>query len=1167
MQPLSLEYINCWEDFKAYVESMPNTKSMGDAFEQLTKLYFQINPLYRSKYQEVWLLNEVPSKVLEFLDLPKQDLGVDLIAKSGGEYHAIQCKYHSDKTNTVKNSEISTFTSILANKKNLSHGYICSTALNTSRNFNKLEIENITNVLYDTWSSLDKDFFDKARQKLKKKVPKEKPFTPKPHQRKAIRLAHKHFVNEKNNRGKLIFPCGSGKSLTGFWMMEKLDAKSTLVAVPSLSLVKQTLEVYLKQVVAKKMEVKWLCICSDEGIGKGDDVVTYTRDLPVPCTTDPDYIKNWLKENKKENIIIFTTYQSGRLIAEASKSLKFTFDLGIYDEAHKTVGKNENLFSYLLFEENISVKHRIFMTATERFYRGIRDDVLSMDDTDDYGDVFCHMSFKEAIEQDLLTDYKIITIEVKKEEIAAFIKGNNLVKSNAKWGKENEARSLASMIALRKAMKTLPIKNAVSFHSSIERATRNKEIQKHITDTYNFKSIDTYHVSGKLPTTKRNDVVQEFAKSDRALITNSRCLTEGVDVPNIDCIVFADPRKSKVDIVQALGRALRKKPGKDWGYVVLPVIYDRTSHEIDNENFQEILNIVRGLAANDERIVEEFKDRNKNGKGIGYGGGDIFNVDPELINESDLINNLNIRLWEKLSRFQWLYYKEAEEFARELKLNSAGEWRKFTKSEARHELIPVNPDVFYKNNGWKSWGEFLGTGIIATGKIDYRDFDKARDFARSLNLKNFKEWTEYCKSGKKPIDIPQSPNRIYKNENWKGFGDWLGTGNIHYNKRELMPFQNLKALVKKLNIENRSSWLKYHDNNVDLKEKIPKYPNIAYKDLGWIGWNDFLNDTGDPDKVSWRSFKEARKFARNLNLKSQQQWGEYCNSNDFPNDIPKYPPNVYKNKGWISFPDFLGYISEKQEWMSYSDARKYIRKYNFKSYKEYVSYFRDNPNKPIKLPLSPRGAYKNNGWVTANHFLGLPEKVSYLDFYQAKKKVRKMEITGWKDWRERHKKNLIPPNIPKDPYTVYKGKGWISVDDFFGKDVSANNRARLGWADFNEAKKYALRLNLKSSKEWREFLKSNKDIQINLPATADRVYAKKGWKSWGDFLGYEDKYREIVSLDEAKEILKEINIKDINHWRSFTKSSSFDDRLPRDPHTYYKGKGWNGFRDFIGKED
>ena len=134
--------------------------------------------------------------------------------------------------------------------------------------------------------------------------------------------------------------------------MEKFKAKSTLVAVPSLSLIKQTLEVYLREISAKNQKVKWLCICSDEGIGKGDDIVMYTKDLGVPCKTDPTYIKDWLKKNKDERIIIFTTYQSGRLIADISKQLKIVFDLGIYDEAHKTVGKNENLFSYLLFEKN-----------------------------------------------------------------------------------------------------------------------------------------------------------------------------------------------------------------------------------------------------------------------------------------------------------------------------------------------------------------------------------------------------------------------------------------------------------------------------------------------------------------------------------------------------------------------------------------------------------------------------------------------------------------------------------------------------------------------------------------------------------------------------------------------------------------------------------------------
>ncbi|MDG1763298.1 MAG: hypothetical protein P8H38_08670 [Flavobacteriaceae bacterium] len=133
--------------------------------------------------------------------------------------------------------------------------------------------------------------------------------------------------------------------------------------------------------------------------------------------------------------------------------------------------------------------------------------------------------------------------------------------------------------------------------------------------------------------------------------------------------------------------------------------------------------------------------------------------------------------------------------------------------------------------------------------------------------------------------------------------------------------------------------------------------------------------------------------------------------------------------------------------------------------------------------------------------------------------------------------------------------------------MTPNNKSIIGWANFETAKKFALTLNLKSGKEWRKFIKSNKNIEINLPSTADRVYAKKGWKSWGDFLGYDEKYREKATLEEAKVIIKEIKIKDINHWRSYTKSGSFDKRLPRDPHSYYKEKGWKGFRDFIGKED
>ena len=300
------------------------------------------------------------------------------------------------------------------------------------------------------------------------------------------------------------------------------------------------------------------------------------------------------------------------------------------------------------------------MTATERFYSGSKDDIVSMDDEGIYGDVFSKMTFKDAIEKDLLTDYKIITLDIKKTEISDFIKQNGLVELNKRWKNEPDARSLASMIALRKVMEKYPINNAVSFHSSIEKAKRNSSIHEYITDQYNFKPISTYTVSGKQPTSERNDIVSDFAKTKKALITNARCLTEGVDVPNIDCIVFADPKKSKIDIVQALGRALRKKEGKEWGYVILPVVYD-INNEIDNESFNDVISIIRGLAANDERIIEYLKTKTPS-----KGGGNKVDASDsvfEMISEKDLSEQLEIKVWEKLSRFNIVEYDESKTWA------------------------------------------------------------------------------------------------------------------------------------------------------------------------------------------------------------------------------------------------------------------------------------------------------------------------------------------------------------------------------------------------------------------------------------------------------------------------------------------------------------------------
>ena len=1039
------------------------------------------------------MLSEVPSKVLEHLNLPAQDLGIDLIAKTGKEYHAIQCKYHSDKTSSVTFKEVSTFLSLLESNKKLTLGYICSSADVTSKNFQKIKTDKISTLMSDVWQKLDEDFFKQAHAQLKGKEIKLKPFQPRKHQTKALKEAVKYFGKENHSRGKLIFPCGAGKSLTGFWMTQKLKSKSTLIAVPSLSLVKQTLEVYLREIVATNKEVKWLCICSDEGIGKNDDVVIYTENLGVPCQTDPEYIEQWLKDNINEEKIIFTTYQSGRIIAEISKRLNFTFDIGIFDEAHKTVGSDKKLFSHLLFEKNIAISKRIFMTATERFYAGSKDDIISMDDEDVYGDTFALMSFKEAIELGLLTDYKVITIDVKKSEIADFIKDNNLVQLNDKWKKETEARSLASMLALRKAMKRFNIKNAVSFHSSIEKARRNKDLQQHITDTYDYQPIDTYTVSGKDATTKRNDIVQEFARSEKALITNARCLTEGVDVPNIDCIVFADPRKSRVDIVQALGRALRKKKGKEWGYVILPVIYDDATSEIDNDNFNEILNVVRGLAANDERIVEYFKDKGEINTKAQKEIEEQFNFEvlSEYMDEGELSKQLQIKVWEKLSKFNWMEFEEAREFVHSLNLSNQNEWGKYCTSGKKPADIPSNPNLIYAEKGWEGYSDWIGTYTVANQLKEFKSFSDARKFVQKLELKGENEWREYFISGKKPNDIPTAPDRIYKNKGWKSWGDWLGTNNV----------------------ANR------------LK--------------------------------TYKEFKVAREIVQKLKLNGEQEWRNYCTSGKKPNDIPSNAPRVYKDEGWESWGDWLGsgnVATNRLNFKPFSDAKIYISKLELKSNREWREYLKSG-GKPEDIPASPERTYKDKGWKGWRDFLGLPEN-EFKTFDQAKSFVQSLNFSSSNEWRKFSKSGNKPSDIPTTCDTFYKDKGWKGWRDFLGLPENE-------FKTFEQAKLFVRSLNFSSSSEWREYNKSgNKPSDI--PSFPERKYKEQGWKGWRDFLGLPE--NEFKTFEQAKLYIKSIDIKSKTHWEEWSKNGNRPSNIPSNPQRRYKDKGWKGWKDFFGNE-
>lgn len=284
-------------------------------------------------------------------------------------------------------------------------------------------------------------------------------------------------------------------------MSEALNAKSTIVALPTLALIRQSLDVWTRESIANKRDINWICVCSDETVGdiECDDVVVLTQDFGIRIHTNPDEIAEWLQESRNKDVVVFSTYQSGKAIGEAARKAGFTFDLGIMDETHKTVGKLDSLFGYLLHDHNIPIKKRIFMTATERRYLGRSEQITSMDDPELYGETFYLLTFKDVLEAQnpILCDYRIVTIMVDKSEIHDLIRRDVFVKPDkGKWDEEVEAAMLAGAVALRKAMLFYPIGHAVSFHKSISRAKAFKKMQDNLTDTFpKYGALSTFHVS------------------------------------------------------------------------------------------------------------------------------------------------------------------------------------------------------------------------------------------------------------------------------------------------------------------------------------------------------------------------------------------------------------------------------------------------------------------------------------------------------------------------------------------------------------------------------------------------------------------------------------------------------------------------------------------------
>lgn len=950
-----------WDAFFGRLEALSNGEK-GSIFERFVQLYLQTQPAYRMLLRDVWLQRDVPEAVRKAIRLPRVDEGADLIARTrrGAKYWTIQVKFRSDPDKPLSLRDVSTFRALSFNTcRNISLALIVSTC---AKSIGKsLYMLNTQELGLDRFQGTDWSLIVRALSGEREPLPS--PNKPRQDQKVAITKALDHFVRDKQRRGRMIAPCGTGKTLLSFWIAEALAAKTIVVAVPSINLIAQSVATWSREYIANGKKPNLICVCSDDEVGdlRDDKIIGEVYDLGLPTDTDPAEIAKRLRD-PGDTKVVFTTYHSGDRLIAAARRAKIKFDLVVFDEAHRTVGAADKPFASLLKETGLRARRRLFMTATERRINGNLEDIISMDDNEEiYGKRFYTMTFKEAIELGIICDYKILTVAVTDGEIIDLIERNGLL--NLRRGlNEAEARAVATGIALKRAYKDYDVTHAVSFHSSIKLADNFRK-QQNVLNCLR-PTAQNFHVSSEMSAGERKRRLLAFSAAPRALMTNARCLSEGVDIPAIDCVAFADPKQSAVDIIQAIGRAMRNAKDKEYGYVLVPLVVSEGMEFADfaeTTAFKTIARIINILSVTDERIAEELREINSGsvsrGKIINFTGEIPVGMRMKLDRFADAVS---LKLWENVARLTRRSFEEALVFARSLDLKSIDEWFTYCTSGKKPADIPSGAARFYADSGWISWPDWLGYAV------ERRPFAEARAFMRPFGLKSTADWFVFAKSRQRPADIPSNPAKAYANSGWAGMPDFLGYDGP---TTDYLSLEESRVSIQKFQFKSAT---KFRDAWRDgtIPKNIPSNPNTMYANSGWVSWGDWLGTSNR--RGNWLPFdktrKEVRTLARRFKIKGAEGWRVFAKTKNKPSNIPTDVFRVYRKTGWISWDDFLGGNGRGKEWLSFKKARAFVRSLGLRNEDEWRKW-RKSSKRPNNIPTAPEIVYRDE-WSGMSDWLG-----------------------------------------------------------------------------------------------------------------------------------------------------------------------------------------------------
>ena len=668
------------EVIQKYRKNATSTRDQGDKFERLIKAYFESEALYKSVLSDVWLWKDFPYKNQFGRG---NDVGIDIVCRTKtGEYWAIQCKLYGENE-TIDYKAIATFyaTSDILFKtkdgeKKFENRIWVDTTLDgfTGEAESKIQKLNISRIglseLRKTnlnWEDLDSGKSGDEVQSVK--------YGLRPHQQEALDKAKKYY--ETHDRGKLIMACGTGKTFTSLRIAEQLanDTHIVLFFVPSITLLNQSLKEWTEQAYGN---IYPICICSDASASRlKEDAIS---DLVLPATTDTDKVKNQFLEYRKRlkseggMIVVFSTYQSIDVVIDTQARINseekdsFIFDLIICDEAHRTTGikqkgQNESKFTKVHSNNNIKAKKRMYMTATPRLYSSEAREkakesevyIWSMDDPAWYGEEFYRIGFGAAVEKQLLSDYKVLVLTLNEKSIDVDVPQSILKKDSGI--KEADAIKIIGCInALSKRTKYFtdrelfsdvdpePMRSAVAFSSSIKNSKYLRDCFKVCQEAYyetmgeeeraDLVVVEAKHVDGTMGSTDRENKLEWLKSADPSknechLLNNVRCLSEGVDVPSLDAIIFLSSRNSQVDVVQSVGRVMRRAEGKKFGYIIIPVVVSANTNADkileDSEDYQIVWSVLNALRAHDDRFnaiinkIELNRHRPKNIRVVGGG--------------------------------------------------------------------------------------------------------------------------------------------------------------------------------------------------------------------------------------------------------------------------------------------------------------------------------------------------------------------------------------------------------------------------------------------------------------------------------------------------------------------------------------------------------------------